>query len=115
MFILGWCADYPDPQNWLSVYWKTGAFGERIGYSNAEFDALVDEADVSTDPERRMDLYKQAQDLLLDSAPGAFMWNNVNSYLVKPWVTGYELTPQDTDWPGSNNATTVDIDLSLMP
>ena len=34
MFILGWCADYPDPQNWLSVYWKTGAFGERIGYSN---------------------------------------------------------------------------------
>jgi oligopeptide transport system substrate-binding protein len=26
-FILGWCADYPDPQNWLSVYWKTGAFG----------------------------------------------------------------------------------------
>ena len=23
MFRLGWCADYPDPQNWLSVYWKT--------------------------------------------------------------------------------------------
>ncbi len=40
-FILGWCADYPDPQNWLSVYWKTGGFGERIGYSNAEFDKLV--------------------------------------------------------------------------
>lgn len=115
MFILGWCADYPDPQNWLSVYWKTGAFGERIGYSNAEFDALVDEADVSTDPERRMDLYQQAQDVLLDSAPGAFMWNNVNSYLVKPWVMGYELTPQDTDWPGSNNPITVDIDTSMMP
>ena len=22
----GWCADYPDPQNWLSVYWKYGTF-----------------------------------------------------------------------------------------
>ena len=48
-FILGWCADYPDPQNWLSVYWKTGAFGERIGYSNADFDALVNKADVELD------------------------------------------------------------------
>ena len=46
MFILGWCADYPDEQNWLSVYWKTGGFGERIGYSNAEFDKLVNAADV---------------------------------------------------------------------
>ena len=36
MYILGWCADYPDPQNWLSVYWKTGAFGERAGFGNAE-------------------------------------------------------------------------------
>ncbi len=62
-FILGWCADYPDPQNWLSVYWKTGAFGERIGYSNPEFDALVDQADKELDPAKRMELYQQAQDL----------------------------------------------------
>ncbi len=41
VFILGWCADYPDPQNWLSVYWKTGAFGARIGYSNKELDKLM--------------------------------------------------------------------------
>src|SRR4029078_2289102 len=20
--ILGWCADYPDPQNWLTTYWR---------------------------------------------------------------------------------------------
>jgi oligopeptide transport system substrate-binding protein len=47
-FILGWCADYPDPQNWLSVYWKsTSTFASRIGYQNAEFDALVNEADAT--------------------------------------------------------------------
>ena len=115
LFILGWCADYPDPQNWLSVYWKTGAFGERIAYSNAEFDALVDEADTTIDPAVRMDLYNQAQDILIDSSPGAFMWNNVNSYLVKPWVSGIATTPQDTDWPGSVNPLSVDLDTSMMP
>ena len=78
-FILGWCADYPDPQNWLSVYWKTGGFGERIGYSNADFDALVNEADTTIDPAKRAELYAQAQTLLTDGAPVAFAWNNVNT------------------------------------
>jgi oligopeptide transport system substrate-binding protein len=115
MYILGWCADYPDPQNWLSVYWKTGAFGERIAYSNLDFDALVDEADTTVDPDRRAELYQQAQDLLVSGAPVAFMWNNVNSYLVKPWVKGLETTPQDADWPGSINPIVVDIDTSMLP
>jgi len=115
MYILGWCADYPDPQNWLSVYWKTGAFGERIAYSNLDFDALVDEADVTVDPARRAELYQDAQDLLVEGCPVAFMWNNVNSFLVKPWVKGLETTPQDSDWPGSINPVAVDMDTSMMP
>jgi oligopeptide transport system substrate-binding protein len=108
MFILGWCADYPDPQNWLSVYWKTGAFGERIGYSNPELDALLVKADTTIDPEERAQLYAEAQRMLTDGAPVAFMWNTVNTYMVKPWVTGVVKTPQDV-WPGSVTPWTVDI------
>lgn len=115
MYILGWCADYPDPQNWLSVYWKTGGFGERIAFSNADFDALVNQADVETDPDKRMDLYQQAQDLLVGIPAVAFAWNNVNNYLIKPWVKGVNLTPQDTDWPGSINPEGITIDASMMP
>jgi oligopeptide transport system substrate-binding protein len=115
MFILGWCADYPDPQNWLSVYWKTGGFGERIAYSNPEFDALVNEADQSTDATKRAQLYADAQDLLVAGAPVAFMWNNVNTYMVKPWVTGLKTTPQDSGWAGAQVPTSIDIDLSKLP
>jgi oligopeptide transport system substrate-binding protein len=114
MFILGWCADYPDPQNWLSVYWRTGGFGERIAYSNAAFDELVNAADVEGDPAVRADLYQQAQDVLVDSLPGAFMWNNVNAYLVKPWVTGITTTPQDPGFPGSINPIAIDIDTAML-
>ena len=116
MFILGWCADYPDEQNWLSVYWKTGGFGERIGYSNAEFDKLVNAADVELDPAKRTQLYADAQKLLTDGAPVAFMYNNVNNYLVKPWVKGIVTTPQDSDFPGSTGGVTeIDIDTSMLP
>jgi oligopeptide transport system substrate-binding protein len=115
MFILGWCADYPDPQNWLSVYWKTGAFGERIAYANPELDAILNEADQSTDTAKRAELYQQAQDMLVGGAPVAFMWNNVNTYLVKPWVTGVKLTPQDSGWAGAVVPTSIDIDTSKLP
>jgi oligopeptide transport system substrate-binding protein len=115
MYILGWCADYPDPQNWLSVYWKTGGFGQRIAYSNPDFDALVNEADTTTDPAKRTELYAQAQDLLVAGAPVAFFWNNVNTYLIKPWVTGVVKTPQDTGWAGIYSPLTIDIDTSMLP
>jgi len=114
-YILGWCADYPDPQNWLSVYWKTGGFGQRIAYSNADFDALVNQADVELDPAKRADLYQKAQDVLLDSIPGAFVWNSINSYLIKPWVKGVVTTPQDSAWPGDINPVGITIDASMMP
>lgn len=114
MFILGWCADYPDPQNWLSVYWKTGAFGERIGYSNPDLDTLLEQADVELDPAKRAQLYADAQRLLTDGAPVAFMWNNVNAYLVKPWVSGIVKTPQDSGWPGDIAPWTIDIDTAAQ-
>ena len=114
MFILGWCADYPDPQNWLSVYWKTGAFGDRIGYANPDLDALLNSADTELDPAKRAELYAQGQQLLTDGAPVAFMWNNVNAYMVKPWVTGLVKTPQDSGWPGDIAPWTVDIDTAMQ-
>jgi oligopeptide transport system substrate-binding protein len=97
----GWCADYPDPQNWLSVYWRSDTtFAQRQGYKNDQVDALTREADQTIDPAKRMDLYKQAQQALLADIPSAFGYNNLNHYLVQPWVKGIVTTPQDSDWPG---------------
>ncbi len=97
------------------MYWKTGAFGERIGYSNKDFDALVDKADTELDPAKRAELYTQAQKLLTDGAPVAFMWNNVNNYLVKPWVKGIVTTPQDSAFPGATADTQlIDIDTAAQ-
>jgi oligopeptide transport system substrate-binding protein len=112
----GWCADYPDPQNWLSVYWKSDTtFASRQGYKNEEFDKLVAEADITLDPAKRMELYKQAQRLLIQDIPSAFGYNTANHYLVKPWVKGITTTPQDSDFPGSFDVINIDIDTSMLP
>jgi oligopeptide transport system substrate-binding protein len=112
----GWCADYPDPQNWLSVYWRSDTtFANRPGYKNEEFDKLVNQADVEIDPAKRADLYKQAQQLMLADIPGAFGYNSLNHYLVKPWVKGYQTTPQDGTYPGDVVPWTITIDTSMVP
>jgi oligopeptide transport system substrate-binding protein len=112
----GWCADYPDPQNWLSVFWRSDTtFANRPGYNNPEFDALVNAADVEIDPAKRADLYQQAQALMLSDIPGAFGYNSLNHYLVKPWVKGFQTTPQDGTYPGDVIPWTITIDTSMMP
>jgi len=116
MFILGWCADYPDPQDWLSVYWRSDSeHAKEIGYSNADVDKLTKQADSTVDPKARLELYQKAQDAVVDSAPAAFLWNTVNSYLVKPWVKGIQVTPQDADWPGSQTPLSINVDTLMMP
>ncbi len=112
----GWCADYPDPQNWLSVYWRSDTtFASRPGYKNEEFDKLVNEADATIDPAKRMELYKQAQQILLADIPAAFGYNSLNHYLVKPWVKGIITTPQDGMFPGDTVPWTITIDTSMIP
>jgi oligopeptide transport system substrate-binding protein len=112
----GWCADYPDPQNWLSVYWRSDTtFASRPGYKNEEFDKLVNEADATIDPVKRAELYAQAQQILLADIPAAFGYNTLNHYLVKPWVKGIMTTPQDGMFPGDTVPWTITIDTSMIP
>lgn len=112
----GWCADYPDPQNWLSVYWRSDTtFAQRQGWKNEEFDALVNAADTESDPAKRADLYMQAQRLLLAQYPSAFGYNSQNRFLVKPWVLNVTTTPQDSGWAGEQDPLAIDIDTSMLP
>ncbi len=116
LFILGWCADYPDPRNWLSDYWMTGAQATNmVGYTNPEIDALLQEADQLVDRDAADKLYDEAQKLLVEELPAAFFWNNVNAFLVKPWVTSILKTPMDIAFPGTYAAMEMDVDPSLVP
>jgi oligopeptide transport system substrate-binding protein len=118
IFIFGWCAEYPDPQNWFSVWRSNGkisAFGERIGFSNPDMDEIMVQADVELDPAKRADLYEQVQDMLVEGSYVAFMWNTVNSYLVQPWVQGISQTPMDSDWPGAMVPTSITVESHPRP
>ncbi len=97
----GWCADYPDQQDWLSIYWNsTTSFAKDTGYKNADVDKLTNAADVEIDPAKRADLYMQAQKLVIADQGEIIRSNTKNTFLVKPGIQGMDYTPQDSDLPG---------------
>jgi oligopeptide transport system substrate-binding protein len=93
MFYTGWIADYPHPQNFLDILFHSGADNNYGQYRNAEFDALLEAAGIEPDRETSLELYRQAEQLMVDDAaciPLAFGRKYV---LIKPYVKGYELNP----------------------
>lgn len=89
----GWCADYPDPENFAMLFY-TGTPQNHGKYSNPAYDALIDEANVEHDVERRLRLYQEAQQLLIDDAAALFISHSQAYYIVtKPYVRGFLATP----------------------
>jgi len=71
MYRLGWVADIPDADNFLYILLHSsqiGAAGNYSGYSDPEFDRLVEEARLITDQARRVELYKQADRKAMEDA-----------------------------------------------
>lgn len=92
---LRWAADYLDPQNFLSTLLHTSVKNSEgkedhpengVGYNNPEFDALCDRADVERDPQKRVALYRKAEQIAIDDAPWVPLYFQKDPELVKPRV-----------------------------
>jgi ABC-type transport system substrate-binding protein len=95
IFSSGWCADYPDPQNFADVLFHTGSRENNGGYSNPQVDTLLEQARVEQDVTRRIALYQQAEQMIVQDAPVLFTVHHLSYQLVKPYVKGYVFTPID--------------------
>ena len=93
----GWCADYPDQQNWLSILFASSTQrGLRdFGYRNAMLDAILGEADRSIDQVKRDNLYLQASRTLSSEAAWIWLAYSQSAALTKPWVGGLNVSALD--------------------
>jgi oligopeptide transport system substrate-binding protein len=95
LFDGGWCADYPDPENFADVLFHGDAQQNNGGYSNPALDALLEQARVELDVQKRIALYQQAEQIIVNDAPVLFTTHSLSYQLVKPYVKGYVFTPID--------------------
>ncbi len=95
LFGYGWCADYPDPENFADALFHTGAEQNVGGYSNPEVDKLLEAARIEQNVTKRIEMYQQAEQMIVNDAPVLFTVHSLSYILVKPYVKGFVTTPID--------------------
>jgi oligopeptide transport system substrate-binding protein len=97
IYRLGWCADYPDENNWVNEVFNSKSGQNYAKYFKPEFDALVEQAANEADPEVRKDLYKQAETMFMDDQGIAPIYYYTYVRLYKPWLTKVVISPVTGD------------------
>ena len=97
-FLTGWIADYPDPQNFLDILFHSQSRDNHSAYANAEVDRLLEEARVEQDREKRLELYQQAETLIVEDAAWVPLWHGRDYVLTKPYVKGAVYSASIRPW-----------------
>jgi oligopeptide transport system substrate-binding protein len=99
----GWVADYPDPQDFLSFFFRTGATYNYTGISDPSLDKLLDDADKELNFDKRMGMYNQAEQFVLDNVGIMPLQQEKFIWRQRAWVSGFSLNSLglmvDTNWP----------------
>lgn len=98
---LGWIADYPDPENFLNLFYGKNVPANpkdispinNTRYQNKAYDDLFEEAITKSDRDERYKLYLKAEQLAINDAPLLIIFYDEDYRLLQPYVKGYPLDP----------------------
>ncbi len=84
----GWIGDYIDPMTFVDMF-VTGGGNNETGWSNKQYDALVEKAKKSSDPKERMTAMHEAEKILMDEMPIIPFYHYVRVRLISKNVKGW--------------------------
>ena len=90
LFVLGWNADYPDPENFFFLLYgpngKVKQGGENAAnYNNPEFNQLFEQMRNMDDSKQRFEIIQQLQETIRKDAPWAFAFHPKSFSLYHSW------------------------------
>jgi ABC-type transport system substrate-binding protein len=89
-----WIADYPDAENYLSVFYsKNPAPPNYTRYQNRQFDALFEKALGEVNDSIRYRFYQLADQIVIQDAPVIPLWYDKVIRLVQPGISGFTPNP----------------------
>ncbi|MDR0879129.1 MAG: ABC transporter substrate-binding protein [Clostridioides sp.] len=88
----GWVPDYPDPLTFLDTMVTGKQYAGQTGYSDKEYDKLIDQAKHESDRKKSWDIYANAEEKMLDEANLIPIFQPTNAILQKPEVKGLVIT-----------------------
>ncbi len=90
----GWVGDYADPNTFLDMF-VTGGEQNNTGWGDPRYDELIAAAARESDPDKRMAIFREAEQILMRDLPILPLYYYVSKNLVKPHVRGFYNNVQD--------------------
>ncbi|HEU5375921.1 MAG TPA: peptide ABC transporter substrate-binding protein [Ktedonobacteraceae bacterium] len=98
MWALAWGADYPDPQDWLTLQFDKGVPNNNWNYgqnlcscssAQQQVQMQLEQADATVGNDaQRMSIYNQAEQALVNDVAWMPMFQRTSNYILKPYVIG---------------------------
>jgi oligopeptide transport system substrate-binding protein len=85
-----WYGDYDDISTFTDLFRSTSE-NNNPDWRSPQYDALLDKAALEPNPQKRLDLLSQAENLMLEDAPIAPLYYGVGRYLIHKGVHGIPL------------------------
>lgn len=91
VFLYAWYADVPDPDNFLFKLFHSKSSRNFFGYANVIVDDLLLQARNEGNLSRRVELYRKAEELVLQDAPILPFVHHTYERLFQPYVRSVEV------------------------
>jgi len=93
----GWVADYPDPENFLNLFYgkhvpnniNTGSYINNVRYESKVFDEVFEQALREVNESKRMELYRKADQIMMDDAAIIPILYDENTRLIHNYVKNF--------------------------
>jgi len=91
MFVYAWHADVPDPDNFLYKLFHSQSLRNLTRYANPVVDDLLFEARRERDAVRRIEIYRRAEQIIVDDVPVIPVWHYTYERLFQSYVRNVEV------------------------
>jgi len=91
IFRASWIADYPEAETYLALFYSqnhTPAGPNFTHFTNPQFDALYQQALAEPDMDKRIELYRQMDRIIIEQAPVVFLYYDQSMRFVSRHVQG---------------------------
>lgn len=96
LFRANWGADYPDAENFLSLYYSKNFAPEGPNYShykNGEFDKMYEKAFLTNNPDERAKIYQKMDALMMQNAPILPLFYDQTTLFLNKKVKNFSMGP----------------------
>jgi peptide/nickel transport system substrate-binding protein len=91
LYLIGWTGDFADADNFIGTFFQD--FNPSFGFRNPQLFKLLDDAEVEADRQARIDLYKQANQLIMEQLPAVPYAHTKPALAFRQDVEGFVPSP----------------------